>query len=367
MDAELEKNLEHEEEKLETEDSTDVVPPDNIFTYSESRSCADITRMVFEEDLRRDPFFQRHDVWSKADKTRFIDSLLKRMPIPSMCFSVDAHEKYNVIDGRQRTSTIVEFINALQDENLSQDYSFSDLQDVDSRIAGRNLKEIRKNTPEVITVIKNATIPINMLKCDYQKENNMQYIFKIFHRLNSGGVKLNNQEIRNCIYSGRFNDLLNELNHLESWKRWVPRIANNERLKGAERILTFFAFLHHFDEYNGSMAAFLNKQMEAFSKQDENWIDQQRNLFIQLLDICSKIELQDYQKNVYIDAVLYGVSKNLLVCSKMSQEDIQIKFRTLLQQVAFSKENLKEGMTKTEGLKRRLTEACSVFSDNQNA
>lgn len=362
IDLDLQTSLAQEEEALEQEEPSNVVPPDNIFTYSESRSCADITRMVSEGDLKKDPFFQRHDVWSNADKTRFIDSLLKRMPIPSMCFSVDAHEKYNVIDGRQRTSTIVEFVNSLQDINSAQKYVFSDLQDVDPRISGKNLLAVKENTPEVLTIIKNATIPINMLKCDYNKENNMQYIFKIFHRLNSGGVKLNNQEIRNCIYSGEFNQLLNNLNNRDLWKNWIPRIANNERLKGAERILTFFAFFYFFEEYSGSMASFLNRKMEIFSLKDMNWIATQKSFFDRLLRSVSQIEMLDYQKNVYVDAVLYGVSKNLDFCLTLSKENMNDKFRSLLQQSSFSKENLKEGMTKTEGLKRRLADAKIVFS-----
>ena len=362
MDLDLQKKIDQEEEKLEKEELEDIVPPDNIFTYSESRSCADITRMVSEGDLKKDPFFQRHDVWSNADKTRFIDSLLKRMPIPSMCFSVDAHEKYNVIDGRQRTSTIVEFITSLQDVNSAREYSFSDLQDVDRRIAGKNLLQIKESTPEVLTIIKNATIPINMLKCDYDKENNMQYIFKIFHRLNSGGVKLNNQEIRNCIYSGNFNNLLIGLNSLDVWSRWIPRIATNERLKGCERILSFFAFFYYFDEYNGSMASFLNQKMELFSKKDKNWIEQQKNLFVRVLNVCSQIDLLEYQKNVYIDAVLYGVAKNLDLCSSLSAQELQIKFETLLRMPSFMKENLKEGMAKTENLQNRFADAIKAFA-----
>ena len=59
--------------------------------------------------------------------------------------------------------------------------------------------------------MENLSLPITVLRCDYQKKNHAEYMFTIFHRLNTGGTKLNNQEIRNCIYSGSFNDFLKEM------------------------------------------------------------------------------------------------------------------------------------------------------------
>lgn len=236
----------------------------------------------------------------------------------------------------------------------------SELKDVDKRISGKTIEEIKDNSPEVITIIKNATIPINMLKCDYNRTDNLKYIFKIFHRLNSGGIKLNNQEIRNCIYSSEFNSLLKILDKNKTWEEWVPSIAKHIRLRGQERILAFFAFYHFLDEYNGNLTSFLNKFMEKNKKKDQNWIDEQENLFYETINLSSKIKLK-YQKNVYIDAVLYGIAKNIDHCKTKTPEDLNNYYHLILRQTPFSKENVQEETAGKESLKSRLQVAEKAF------
>ena len=85
----LELELEKEEENLFYEDESDQQPPSDIIAYNELRSCADLYRMYDKGILNITPDFQRNSVWSPPAQTRFIDSLIKQLPIPSMCFSLD--------------------------------------------------------------------------------------------------------------------------------------------------------------------------------------------------------------------------------------------------------------------------------------
>ena len=79
------------------------VPPADLIAYNELRSCADLYRMYRERQLEISPEFQREIVWSTPVQTRFIDSLVKQLPIPTMCFSLDYKtQKWQVIDGLQR-------------------------------------------------------------------------------------------------------------------------------------------------------------------------------------------------------------------------------------------------------------------------
>ena len=71
------------------EDDSFELPPPDIIAYNELRSCADLFRMYKEGILEIQPEYQREIVWTDADQTRFIDSLVKQLPIPSMCFSLD--------------------------------------------------------------------------------------------------------------------------------------------------------------------------------------------------------------------------------------------------------------------------------------
>src|ERR1051325_7198730 len=99
------------EDSLFNEDDSPQVPPSDIVAYNELRSCADLYRMHMQTILVIQPEFQRDVVWKGSDQTRFIDSLVKQLPIPSMCFAMDHKaQQWIVIDGLQRISTIIRFL-----------------------------------------------------------------------------------------------------------------------------------------------------------------------------------------------------------------------------------------------------------------
>jgi hypothetical protein len=193
-------SIEELEEREQFEDDYNESPPADIVAYNELRSCADLMRMYDDASLEIQPLFQRDFVWKSTDQTRFIDSLIKQLPIPSMCFAFDYKQsKWIVIDGLQRISTIIRFLRG-------DDWRLADLNDIHKSIAGKNTATIKNSKSgelkQIYTRVQNQSIPINVLRCDLSKRSHNEYIFTIFHRLNSGGLKLSNQEIRNCIYSG---------------------------------------------------------------------------------------------------------------------------------------------------------------------
>ena len=100
--------IEEQEKTFSLEDSDQPIPPPDIVAYNELRSCADLFRMYESGKLELKPDFQRDVVWKQDDQSRFIDSLVKQLPIPSMCFSLDYKtQKWKVIDGLQRMTAIV--------------------------------------------------------------------------------------------------------------------------------------------------------------------------------------------------------------------------------------------------------------------
>lgn len=144
------------------------------------------------------PDFQRDVVRTNPAQTRFIDSLVKQLPIPSMCLSLDYKtEKRLMIDGLKRIARVIKFL-------TQEDWRLSSLEDVDGRISGRTSGHLKEKHFEIYSRIENLTIPITVLRCDYSKKSHLNYLFTTFHRLNTGGNKLSNQVIRNCIYSGDY-------------------------------------------------------------------------------------------------------------------------------------------------------------------
>jgi uncharacterized protein with ParB-like and HNH nuclease domain len=254
--------IENIEEEILYDDDTDEVHPPDVFSFNELRSCSDLFRMYSEGILEIKPDFQRDIVWKNPDRTRFIDSLLKKLPIPSLCFSLDSKtSKMQVIDGLQRIDTIRQF---LEDES----WILSPLNDVHNKISGKSVAEIKMKHPDVYQTVQNVSLPITLLRCDHSKPGHSEYIFTIFRRLNDGGIKLSNQEIRNAIFSGNFNDLLRKCNSSETWKKILRNATGkkteDDRFRSIEVILRIFAFHDYLNKYDGKLSHFLNLYMQKY-------------------------------------------------------------------------------------------------------
>lgn len=351
---------------FETDDHNEQ-PPSDIVAYNELRSCADLFRLKQREILELQPVFQRDVVWSPLSQTRFIDSLMKGLPIPSMCFAYDRkNEHYQVIDGLQRISTITKFLDESQDWKLSRE------EDIEPKIAGRTVRELREGSPTLRRFydrVENLSIPVTILRCDMSKTTHSEYIFTIFHRLNTGGVKLNNQEIRNCIFSGSFNQLLGELDSLPNW-RILNKMddKNNYRFTKQELILRLFAFHDTYQLYGGRLSKFLNEYMRKNRNPSNDFLDDKRKLFERTIDIVlNKIfnRVAPDKVNVSIfEAVLVGVATNLDFLETVSNAKCDRKYKELIGSEPFSPDMLKEGLSGKPRVQERMNTAIRVFSEN---
>lgn len=270
----FDENLKEGEVKQSEQDDHVELPPNDIVAYNELRSCSDLVRMWKNGQLTIQPDFQRELVWKKPDQTRFIDSLIKQLPIPSMCISFDFNTNERlVIDGLQRMSTIISFL-------TNDEYQLSSLDDVDDKISGKTVSTIKSKSKTYYDRVENLTIPITVIRCDYTKRTHMDYLFTIFHRLNSGGAKLNNQEIRNCIYNGKFNSLLKNSVKYPTYKKLMDIDEDKSyRFAYEELNLRYFAFSDNLTSYNGKLAKYLNEYMFNKSKVSDKEIEEKRKHF----------------------------------------------------------------------------------------
>lgn len=347
----------NKEDSFDYEDDTLQQPPKDIFCTNEVRSCAELYRMVSENSLNTQPSYQRRVVWNNADRTRFLDSLSKRLPIPSLCISV-SNEKYEVIDGQQRIATIVAFLE--EAEHPERDWCLSNLNDVDPLLSGKKVSEIRKNIPELYSRIRNNMLPITSVYCDYERNSHLEYIYKIFHRLNTTGSALNNQEIRNCIYFGRFNNLLKILDELSDWEIVLPSVANDDRLKGQERILMFFAFCEQLENYNGRLTTFLNQYMIDHKNDSDMEVNRKKELFIKTLEIAKQIEYTKKSK-VIMDAVLYGIAQNIESLIGCDSAFLTARYNLLMTSIEFSSESLSGAIWQRENTLMRFNKSKEIF------
>ncbi|PHS04559.1 MAG: hypothetical protein COA78_16450 [Blastopirellula sp.] len=354
------KSIRDDEEELLYEADESELPPSDIVAFNEQRSCADLLRMYQSEQLIIQPDFQRDIVWPNPAQTRFIDSLVKELPIPSMCISFDYNTTERlVIDGLQRMSTIIKF--------LSDDtWKLSTVSDVDKRISGRTNDYIKKNHSSIYDRIQNLTIPVTVLRCDYKKESHMRYLFTIFHRLNTGGSKLSNQEIRNCIYSGSLNDLLKECVENKDYRHLLNLSAKGTyRFSHEELVLRFFAFTDKFSDYDGKLSSYLNDYMNHHRHADSKFLRKKKKQFLEMIKICYEKLTEGAAlpkgSKATTEAIMVGIGRNLSTLRSTRSATVQKRMKELLNTDEFHPDNLKNALTSKDKMISRLRSAVKVL------
>ena len=357
-----EKDIRDIEIEEEYQDNGGAYPPSDIISFNELRSCSDLFRMYDNKQINIDPDFQRDLVWTNDTQTRFIDSLMKQLPIPSMCISLDyPRNKRIMIDGLQRISTIITFLGNL-------DWRLSKLDDIDPKISGKSVKEIKEHHNDLFSTLENVTLPVTVLRCDASKEDHLEYLFTIFHRLNTGGNKLTNQEIRNCIYSGSFNNLLKETVKMKEFKVVFGLEKDKKyRFRYEELLLRALTFFNQLDSYTGGLSKFLNKYMEQNRNPDAIWLNKTGSLFKRTIMVLysaidnSHLKISKFNK-ASLEALLVGIMSNIDMLENKPQDDILRMVNELLKHELFSKDQLKEGLSSVAKLKPRLKASITIFS-----
>lgn len=220
-----------------------------ITSYSISYSVATLIDLIQHQELELEPEFQRNFVWDKRTASLFIDSLLIGFPTPNLFFGRNSsREDFIVIDGLQRLKTIYFFMT----DNFSGDSGFQ-LVGLEGRSWNglsyselpRNLQRRLKNTVQNATVIDDIDF-------------NPEIVHELFYRINTGGIPLTNQEVRNCVYTGEFNRTLHELNMYPSWRDLLGTHQPHVRLADIELILRIIAMIDQHDYYRPPMSKFLS-------------------------------------------------------------------------------------------------------------
>lgn len=220
----------------------------------------------YDEDELVKPELQRYYVWDKSEASRFIDSILLGLPVPSIFLAKTKDEKLLIIDGYQRLMTVRDYVKGIFSKD-GKVFKLSRTEKVHSKWRGKAFAELED---EEQRRIRNTTIHaiIFMQRSPSVGDTSL---FQVFERINSSGRTLLPQEIRNCVYQGPFNSLLLSLNENESWRRLYGKENRDDRMRDVEFILRFFALSSEqilFDENPPSrisLKKYLNQFMDRFN------------------------------------------------------------------------------------------------------
>ncbi|MCX5720492.1 MAG: DUF262 domain-containing protein [Nitrospirae bacterium] len=216
------------------------------------------------------PDFQRQFVWDSTKASRLIESALLGIPIPVIYISQQPDNKEYVIDGQQRLTSFFSFIDGKFPDGT--DFKLTGLK-VFRELNGKRYGALDDSLQDVIRYFKVRTIT-------FKKESDEELKFEIFERLNTGSVSLNDQELRNCIYRGRFNVLLKELSRDADFMFLLGLAKPDKRMKDMELVLRFAAFHHAtYLNYKSPMKNFLNVEAGKYREIGQDEENQLRSAF----------------------------------------------------------------------------------------
>jgi hypothetical protein len=237
-----------------------------LVTTSLDLSFNELVDMIETKELNIQPDFQRLFQWSPATQSRFIESLLLEMPIPPIYVIESEENKYLLIDGLQRISSYLHFRGRLDAPN--NDVKLGDmlqLCDCDIIPAFNGLKFDELPTSLQIR-LKRYFVRVEVVR----HGSDPQYQYYMFKRLNTGGVSLSEQQIRNCtvrLLNPQFNDFIAGLSENSDYMKTTEFLTQEQRKSwyDQELVLRFFAFKNDLDSYVHQIGDFLTEYMERVS------------------------------------------------------------------------------------------------------
>ena len=244
----------------------DIPPEFRRIVYTPiSKSVRWLWNAYVDGQLILEPDFQRNYVWDTARASRFIESLLLDMPTPHIFLGEEDDGSLMVIDGHQRLETIFRYLQPLHRRRREPSTRQGVAVPAIAPLTLRKLNVLDDLSGKRVTALSiddreqlwNATLPVIILL----KENHHDLKFELFSRLNQGAMNLTDQELRNCIYRGRFNRMLADLSESRDFLNLLGRTQPDRRMRTREQILRFFALLHRRDRYRPPLREFLNEEM----------------------------------------------------------------------------------------------------------
>jgi len=238
------------------------------------------------------PNFQRYFVWDISKSSRLIESALLDIPLPVVYLTEEQDGKIYVIDGQQRLTSFFSFIDGIFPDQKNRAFKLSGLK-VLTDYKNQQFSQLPEDIQDKIRYSKIRTIT-------FKKESDPNLKFEIFERLNTGSVPLNTQELRNCVYRGKFNNLIKELAKEKDFLELLGLKQPDKRMKDIELVLRFSAFYHNTHiNYKPPIKMFLNNEFTRFQNISDKDSEQLRTAFKNAISIIKSLLGENSFKRYY--------------------------------------------------------------------
>jgi hypothetical protein len=367
-DSELQDDVIKTDKDTAEEDSGDS---GGLYPYDPTEADIDIRedpQTIFEL-LRKydngrliiDPDFQRNRVWKLDQKSKFIESVILNFPLPPWYLNQTKEGKLIIVDGLQRTTALHEFVN--------DKFNLSGLEAL-TKLNGYTFSELKELPGDYETRIEDKKLYIYLIKPSVP----VKVVYDIFNRVNTGGTKLERQEVRNCIFSGKSTKLLKQLSEKEYFIKAIAKGVSPKRMKDREVILRYLAFklFDYEKDYQGDMSDFVERAMKKINLMDEREIELLKNDFERVMNLTfnffgpinfryrGRINIAIFESVCYF---FYARSDNFLEAHKKS---IQENFIKLLENPEYL-DAIRSSTSSKSKVITRFKLAQDILGDVENA
>lgn len=303
--------LDNEESEEEIADSEAPIDEYDISAVPNDFNIATIFNFM-ESGAFKIPGFQRNFVWDIRRASKLIESIIMGLPVPQIFLYENEKNSFLVIDGQQRLMSIYYFIKqrfpkkersgelrrifdehgSMPDDILFNYQYFGDFNlHLPAQLPGQANRFHRLNYATLgdhkaafdLRTVRNVVIK------QLSPTDDDSATFEIFSRLNSGGINVNSQELRRCMYESLFFEMLYRVNLLPQWRNILGVHYPDLHMKDVELLLRGFAMLERGSSYGSSMIKFLNAYAKAAKTYDSQRVSYLQALFQSFLDSCAEI------------------------------------------------------------------------------
>lgn len=226
-------------------------PLDTMMIRTESRTIHDVLRRISQEQFIMDPDFQRDFIWSPAEQSKLIESVLMRIPLPVFYIAENVNGTMVVVDGLQRLSTFLNFVNGGLRLRLPHQ----------SQLDGKHFLELENK-------FQNRIEDCNLTLYVIDSKAPERARLDIFERVNSG-VPLTRQQMRNSLYMGQGTRFLRDEAAKPLFLEATGRSLNWRQMRDREFINRFCGFeLLSLEDYRGDMDLFLAQTLVEMNRLD---------------------------------------------------------------------------------------------------
>lgn len=350
----------------------DITFEREIRTTAVDFSFGELLNLHNDNEIVIRPEYQRLFRWSTEQRSRLIESIILGLPIPPIFLIEGEDGVLELIDGLQRTSSVLQF---LDNESIGEPELVLTGCDIVPELNGSSFKKL----PLAIRMkVKRAPIRATIIN----KSGDAFVKYEMFKRLNTGGSMLSAQEIRNCssrmVEGGKiFYDAIQEMAQYQSFSKAISRLPDNfkERRADEELVIRFFAVTTYKENYKGNIEEWLDSFMEdvLFKKIDFN-IKKQRSNFEKVFDlIFEKAEDKAFTRfnddgqpigrlaPAYYEAAVSAFTNKYNTIKKMTPNNVIEKLRTAYSTDAF-KDATGPGANTTGKLNSRIEVVSNIFN-----